>query len=52
MTAKKRKQKEIKSDPDFDSRSNLIGLFTLLLEVDKRVNPENYTLPSRQKNHA
>lgn len=27
---------------DFESRRNLIGLYDLLLRVDRRVNPSNY----------
>lgn len=27
---------------NFDARENLIGFFSLLLQVDKRVNPQNY----------
>lgn len=27
---------------DFESRSNLVGFFELLLKVDKRINPKNY----------
>jgi hypothetical protein len=52
MSVKKPKQLKMAPDPKFDSRTNLIGLFSLLLEIDKRVNPHNYVLPARQKNHA
>ena len=27
---------------DFESRSNVIGLYDLLLRIDRRVNPQNY----------
>lgn len=27
---------------DFESRSNLVGLYSLLLKIDKRVNPQLY----------
>ena len=27
---------------DFEAEQNLLGFFSLLLEVDKRVNPQNY----------
>lgn len=27
---------------DFESRSNIIGLYDLLLRIDKRINPHNY----------
>ena len=32
----------------FESEQNLIGLFALLLEVDKRVNPQNYKTNKNQ----
>ncbi|GEM_PF-6357161 len=37
---------------DFESRQNLIGAFSILLEWDKRVNPQNYSLKSNQNDHA
>jgi hypothetical protein len=27
---------------DFEARSNIVGLFELLLKIDRRTNPENY----------
>ena len=33
---------------DFDSTQNLMGVFALLLKVDKRVNPQNYTVHERK----
>lgn len=27
---------------DFESRSNIIGLYNLLLRIDRRINPDNY----------
>ncbi|HOL86968.1 MAG TPA: hypothetical protein PLK32_06390 [Defluviitoga tunisiensis] len=27
---------------DFEARQNLLGFFSLLLEIDKRNNPQNY----------
>ena len=27
---------------DFEADQNLIGLFSILLQVDKRINPQNY----------
>ncbi|OGI90387.1 hypothetical protein A2911_00130 [Candidatus Nomurabacteria bacterium RIFCSPLOWO2_01_FULL_40_15] len=31
--------------PEFEAHHNLIGLFSILLEVDRRINPENYKRP-------
>lgn len=50
--AKNNKRKEVIPDPDFDARTNLIGFFSLLLEVDKRVNPQKYALSNENKKHA
>lgn len=33
---------------DFESRQNLIEFFSILLRVDKRVNPQNYK-PKKEK---
>jgi hypothetical protein len=52
MTAKKRKRKSIVPDTKFDSRTNLLGVFALLLQIDQRVNPQNYVVQRRPKNHA
>jgi hypothetical protein len=52
MSVKKRKQLKPEPDPKFDPRANLIGVFSLLLEIDKRVNPQNHIVRSRPKNHA
>jgi hypothetical protein len=27
---------------DFEAKHNLLGFFSLLLKIDKRVNPQNY----------
>ena len=29
---------------DKEAKNNLVGLFNLLLKIDKRVNPQNYIL--------
>lgn len=36
------KENSAPGDIDFESRQNLVGLFELLLTIDKRVNPEIY----------
>jgi len=36
------KENSALKDIDFESRQNLVGLFELLLSIDKRVNPEIY----------
>jgi len=33
----------------FEDKQNLIGFFSLLLQVDKRINPQNYK-PQKTKN--
>lgn len=38
--------------PDFDAEQNLIGAFSILLEWDKRVNPQNYGLKNNENYHA
>jgi hypothetical protein len=35
-------EKEIEQDDDWEARQNLFGLFSLLLEIDQRINPEIY----------
>ena len=37
---------------EFDAKQNLIGVFSILLEWDKRINPQNYGLEVSQNNHA
>jgi len=32
----------MEDDKEWEARQNLLGFFSLLLEVDKRVNPQNY----------
>lgn len=34
---------------DFESKSNFVGLFSLLLKIDKRVNPLSYKTNKREK---
>jgi len=33
---------EYPKQKDFEADQNLIGLFSILLQVDKRMNPQNY----------
>lgn len=38
-------EKEIKDNQkqqEFETDQNLIGIFSILLQVDKRINPQNY----------
>lgn len=32
-----------KISPEYEAKHNLIGLFSLLLKIDQRVNPQNYS---------
>jgi hypothetical protein len=38
----KKDNENIDYDDDFEAQQNLLGFFSLLLEVDKRVNPHLY----------
>jgi hypothetical protein len=31
-----------KTNTEFEAEQNLLGFFSLLMEIDKRVNPQNY----------
>lgn len=33
----------------FEAEQNLLGFFSILLQVDKRVNPQNYAVQSTKK---
>lgn len=33
---------EVKPVENFDAKQNLVGFFSLLLQIDKRQNPQNY----------
>lgn len=35
-------EKETKTQKEFDAEQNLLGVFAILLAVDRRLNPENY----------
>jgi hypothetical protein len=39
---KKQKDREVEDAKDWKARQNLLGFFSLLLKVDKRVNPHLY----------
>jgi len=39
---KKKNNREVEDDKDWEARQNLFGFFSLLLEVDKKVNPHLY----------
>ena len=39
---KKQNNREMEDDKEWEARQNLFDFFSLLLEVDKRVNPQNY----------
>lgn len=34
---------------DYESKSNLVGLFNLLLQIDKRINPQDYVASEQVK---
>ena len=36
------KDAELKLKENFEAKQNLLGFFSLLLEIDKRNNPQNY----------
>jgi len=44
-----KKQKDREAE-DWEARQNLLGFFSLLLEVDKRVNPHLYKNKHRNDN--
>ena len=47
MSEKENKNK----NEEFEAEQNLLGLFAILLAVDKRINPQNYEfLNKREKN--
>jgi len=39
---KKQNNKKVEDSKDWEARQNLFGFFSLLLEIDKRVNSQNY----------
>ncbi|MFA5080036.1 MAG: hypothetical protein WC472_00205 [Candidatus Paceibacterota bacterium] len=44
---KKQNNKEREGNKDWEARQDLVGLFSLLLKVDKRVNPHLYKIKKR-----
>jgi len=52
LARKVTENKESQIAVDFDAKQNLIGVFSILLEWDKRINPQNYGLEVSQNNHA
>ncbi len=41
-------EKDTKKQEEFETEQNLLGLFAILLAVDKRVNPQNYEAQNKQ----
>lgn len=41
-------EKNNKTQEEFESEQNLLGLFAILLAVDKRINPQNYEFQNKQ----
>jgi hypothetical protein len=41
-------EKQSKNQEEFESEQNLFGLFSILLQVDKRVNPQNYEYKKKE----
>jgi len=52
--AKKSKPRVVAQEPLVDpaSTNNLVGFFALLLEIDRRNNPNLYKAPKRGQSHA
>lgn len=53
---KSNNSKEVKKEADneqlsFEIKQNLLGFFRLLLEVDKRNNPEKYKKPEKENEY-
>ena len=46
---KKQNNREVEYDKDWEARQNLFGFFSLLLKIDKRVNPHLYKSTSYGK---
>ena len=42
-------ERNTKEQEKFESEQNLLGLFAILLAVDKRINPQNYEFLNQQK---
>ena len=44
--------KELKEESNFEARQNLFGFFSLLLEIDKRINPHLYKKAKNNENNG
>lgn len=42
----------LKEDSNFEARQNLFGFFSLLLEIDKRINPHLYKKVKNNENNG
>lgn len=42
MSEKESKNLPSLQDMDFEAKQNILGVFGLLLRIDKRINPKNY----------
>ena len=42
-------ERNTKEQEKFESEQNLLGLFSILLAVDRRINPQNYEFLNQQK---
>ena len=51
QTEKERKKDTKRNILDFESKHNLIGFLNLLLEIDSRINPENYSKLQNYENN-
>jgi len=43
--------KKIDAEEDFEARQNSLGFFNLLLQIDKRNNPQNYQKPKNNEDN-
>jgi len=43
--------RELKTESNFEARQNLFGFFSLLLEIDKRINPHLYKKTKNNENN-
>ncbi|KKS99586.1 MAG: hypothetical protein UV76_C0018G0004 [Candidatus Nomurabacteria bacterium GW2011_GWA2_43_15] len=41
-------ERNTKEQEKFESEQNLLGLFSILLAVDKRINPQNYEFQNKE----
>lgn len=41
-------EKNNTAQEEFESEQNLLGLFAILLAVDKRINPQNYEFQNKK----